>query len=177
MKRKITRFVSTVLCISCLIGLCAIPSYAADEATVSLDDRTYLSEYTFENIPQKLLSQIQQTGGNEASSNAQTYSVSGQLQAETASEAAAVNGAPVPVGLSLDSADDLTSLTVINSDGSKTLYRYFEDVKFVDQSGKIRFKDNGIYQSHTRRTLFDSYAFETVPIIPKLFFRKKSAKA
>ena len=149
---KLLALMVSVVLIYCVFPLSIASVSALDE--VDTQDCLDLTEYTFDNIPEQLLENITADVDDTTKQNSLLCKSSEINSKEVAADK------PTVVGLSTDSADDLTSLTVINSDGSKTLHRYFEDIKFIDESGKIHFKDNGIYESNTTRTLFDDYAFE-----------------
>ena len=168
MKKIIKKTLALAVSLVLLFGVLDLPIYSASAAEGSVAQNSLdLSEYTFDNIPDQLLENITSNVSNESQQAvASTYSLNN-------TSATSSSSVPTVVGLSADSADDLTSLTVINSDGSKTLHRYFENIKFIDEAGKIRFKDNGIYDSNTNRILFDDYAFENGDNDIKTFYPDK----
>ena len=114
-------------------------SFASDLDTRSVNQsqeyearKIALSEYTLDNIPLKLEEDILQTKRTEG---------------KTA------------VSIDNSNAEELSAFTIVNEDGSKTIYSYEYPIKYFDsKTEKIKFIDNSLIESGG---LFSKTAFKT----------------
>ncbi len=164
MKKQLYRLLSLILIVAMLV--CAGNISIAVLATELVTSESNLSENTASSAEDEVIQDVLRDGNETAYiSEAECPELISSREIETHGHISRLKG-----------QEDLNSIVMQNRDGTMTTYIFAENVKYVDENGKVQDKKTTLTDSIAKKEYTDNYAYTNADNDVYIYFPKELSK-